>query len=513
MPRPRSTLSSCWVCFKIYTRKQDVKRHWNEVHNPFYQAFPCTYTGCTKVCKQQSQLRQHVAKKHTQEPTASCKTCGEEFVAASDLTHHKKIVHGHEVVPSPAYQEKLALRESGKVEAMRVKRRYTPYEVRAPCSKKNNAHVLAPSPPASADPYTSPAPARSFGGTMPSYRLGEASVQKCAPQSYAPPPVAPQSWGATPRRGSSAYSDYSPSSSSSPPSDFSFAPSSPGSVATSVDTTDFSMLQNAGWYAAALAQQQQVPQAQTQTQAWAGNVYQPAAEQYQPRPQQQYQYYSTPSTPAAPEPAQLPLQSQSQYQYSTPSTPAAFEPAQPQFQPEAACGTDLSTNFVQDGFCDPYPQPFDFAGLAQQQAEQYAPVGAQQVYGGEVPAIVNVNVNGGSGFWMEPQQSPAGYQQYQAYQSEAPVQSEPFYGMYAHAPQASMSPYIPQARAPSPSFAPDNDYGEAFINYEFNAPTDDDVLPDPDPAVLAQQSEFLRQLLFGGDNDEDSSSSSYAGRY
>ncbi|TFY66303.1 hypothetical protein EVG20_g4780, partial [Dentipellis fragilis] len=258
----------------------------------------------------------------------------------------------------------------------------------------------------------------------------------------------------------------------------------PGSVATSVDSIDFSQTQNAVWDSASFTEA--YPQEQMcQTEMLAGNVYQPEVERYQP-----------------------------QYQYPTPSTPAVSEPAQPQpqLQPEVAYGTDVSINFLQDGFCDPYPQYFDFKGLEQQQVAQYAPVETQaqaqgQLYASEMPSNANAN------YWTEPQQPQVGYQQYQAY--EAPVQNEPslFYGNGVDSPQASVqtqSTYVLEVPAQSPSLSPDN-FEDAYFDFDFDAPTNGEVLAAPAPA---QESDFFSQILFGNNsNNNGSNNGNYSGRF
>ncbi|TFY50286.1 hypothetical protein EVG20_g11609, partial [Dentipellis fragilis] len=171
-PKPSTTFTSitmsridlpyCWVCLKVFTRKQDVRRHWNEDHNPLFVGYPCTYDGCGKKYKQESQLDYHISTKHTLIPTKICPDCGEAFLNAPKLSGHRKDVHGRKAPHTKAYEAKQALKKSGKLATARTKHRSSPYETCSPRSIKNNAPVDEPSWSVPADSFTPSTPVPTF---------------------------------------------------------------------------------------------------------------------------------------------------------------------------------------------------------------------------------------------------------------------------------------------------------------------------------------------------------------
>ena len=84
----QSTPYTCTYCQKSFTRRGNLKRHIESIHDK--RTHPCT--RCTKVFKYADSLKHHVRTFH-EHHSHDCEQCGQKFVNRHELNIHVNVKH------------------------------------------------------------------------------------------------------------------------------------------------------------------------------------------------------------------------------------------------------------------------------------------------------------------------------------------------------------------------------------------------------------------------------------
>ena len=90
----------CKTCKRTFERKDNLQSHIREVHEGV-RAYACDF--CDKSCSRKANLEVHLRAMHSVEsvltlPIHSCKLCPKTFRRLGDLTRHKYVKHGEQML-------------------------------------------------------------------------------------------------------------------------------------------------------------------------------------------------------------------------------------------------------------------------------------------------------------------------------------------------------------------------------------------------------------------------------
>ena len=84
----KSGRKSCGQCGKSFTLERNLTQHLEKAHSVFFSTFSCDH--CKKSFKQKTSLNRHQKEKHAADDMFSCPVCNKTFVRKANLLHHNK---------------------------------------------------------------------------------------------------------------------------------------------------------------------------------------------------------------------------------------------------------------------------------------------------------------------------------------------------------------------------------------------------------------------------------------